>query len=148
MRKPCFSGLLKFGICTQKLEVAFAGLDGNKLEQVWDITHHFYLRYFKCVVNSALDRTFFSLFNHFIKGMYLRVIYICILIFQSLAILYFICQNHGKVQQERQLVAILFFVHILFPLYMYSILHAFSKPLPEICGLPHLPNQNISRFPP
>ena len=40
--KPCF----------------YAGLDGNKLAQMWNITYQFWVSCFGRVVNSTLDRTF------------------------------------------------------------------------------------------
>ena len=33
-------------------------LDGNKLAEMWNITHPFYMSYFKHVVNSTPDRAF------------------------------------------------------------------------------------------
>ena len=36
------------------------GLVGNKLAQLFDIAHHFYLSCFRCVMNSTLDRPFLS----------------------------------------------------------------------------------------
>ena len=39
------------------------GLDGNKLAQLWDIAHHFYLPCLRCIMNSTIDRTFQSCFT-------------------------------------------------------------------------------------
>ena len=39
----------------------------NKLAHVWDITHHFYLSYFRHVRNSTLGITFLA--NRFKEGM-------------------------------------------------------------------------------
>ena len=40
------------------LRIIEAGLNGNKLAEVWSIAHHFYLPSLKYVVNSTLDRMF------------------------------------------------------------------------------------------
>ena len=40
------------------LLLADPGLGGNKLVQVWNTVRQFYLSYFRCVVNSTLNRKF------------------------------------------------------------------------------------------
>ena len=39
---------------------ALSGLYGNKLAQVWDFTHHFFVSCFRLEVNTILDRMFFG----------------------------------------------------------------------------------------
>ena len=42
----------------QPTRITNPSLDGNKLAQVWDTTHHFYLSFLRHVVDSTLNITF------------------------------------------------------------------------------------------
>ena len=52
---PRFQLWYKFDVLAKENDML--GLDGNKLVQVWNIAHHFYLSSFRRAVKSTLEIT-------------------------------------------------------------------------------------------
>ena len=74
----------------------------NKLTLVWGTTNHLYLPFFRRVVNSTLNRMFLDMYYKKLLVKACIWMWPLLILFRQSNhwILYFICQNHDKVQQE------------------------------------------------
>ena len=97
---------------------ALSGLYGNKLAQVWDFTHHFFVSCFRLEVNTIIDRMFFGVrYKKGIQSMRAFEYWQLYLYLNSLLITgwYIYLLKSQQSTQRKFVVLIIFYVRMLDP---------------------------------